>query len=223
MLRIVLTRKFTKLKKEYLTNEQVSTCETNPLKQQNIYSNDLKNWNVKQGVSVLGVHLVREHANAPKFCGANSPDHSSIPSLMIIDGGKGHLSVVQKIMTEFDLKIPFVCISKGSDRNAGCEQFHMPGKEAFTIDKNLPVMKYLQILRDEAHNFAIKNHRLRRKAIKVSSLDDIDSIGLIRKKALLHYFGSYKAVCNATIDELSKVNGISQTLAKNIFTSLHNK
>ncbi|WP_341758381.1 excinuclease ABC subunit UvrC [Candidatus Tisiphia endosymbiont of Ditula angustiorana] len=148
----------------------------------------------------------------------------SIVSLMIIDGGKGHLSVVQKIMAEFDLAIPFVCMSKGPDRNAGCEQFHMPSQEAFTIDKNLPVMKYLQILRDEAHNFAIKNHRLRRsKAIKVSSLDDINSVGLIRKKALLHYFGSYKAICDATIEELSKVKGISQTLAKHIFTSLHNK
>ncbi|WP_367364071.1 excinuclease ABC subunit UvrC [Candidatus Tisiphia endosymbiont of Nedyus quadrimaculatus] len=148
----------------------------------------------------------------------------SIVSLMIIDGGKGHLSVVQKIMVEFGLAIPFVCMSKGPDRNAGCEQFHMPGKESFTINKNLPVMKYLQILRDEAHNFAIKNHRLRRsKAIKVSSLDDINSVGLIRKKALLHYFGSYKAICDATIEELSKVKGISQTLAKHIFTSLHNK
>ncbi|WP_341756460.1 MULTISPECIES: excinuclease ABC subunit UvrC [unclassified Candidatus Tisiphia] len=153
----------------------------------------------------------------------NSSKHLSIPSLMIIDGGKGHLSVVQKIMKEFDLKIPFVCMSKGPDRNAGCEQFHIPSKETFTIDKNLPIMKYLQILRDEAHNFAIRNHRLRRsKAIKVSSLDAISSIGVIRKKALLHYFGSYKAICDATIDELSKVNGISQTLAKNIFTSLHN-
>ncbi len=148
----------------------------------------------------------------------------SIVSLMIIDGGKGHLSVVQKTMAEFDLAIPFVCMSKGPDRNAGCEQFHMPGKESFTLDKNLPIMKYLQILRDEAHNFAIKNHRLRRsKAIKVSSLDDINSVGLIRKKALLHYFGSYKAICDATIEELSKVKGISKTLAKHIFTSLHNK
>ncbi|WP_341747786.1 excinuclease ABC subunit UvrC [Candidatus Tisiphia endosymbiont of Dascillus cervinus] len=148
----------------------------------------------------------------------------SIVSLMIIDGGKGHLSVVQKIMAEFGLAIPFVCMSKGPDRNAGCEQFHMPSKEAFTINKNLPVMKYLQILRDEAHNFAIKNHRLRRsKAIKVSSLDDINSVGLIRKKALLHYFGSYKTICDATIEELSKVKGISKTLAKHIFTSLHNK
>jgi len=147
-----------------------------------------------------------------------------IPSLMIIDGGKGHLSIVKKIMADFALAIPFVCMSKGPNRNAGCEQFHIINQEIFTLDKSLPVMKYLQILRDEAHNFAIKNHRFRRsKAIKISSLDSISAIGTVRKKALLHYFGSYKAICDATINELSKVQGISQTIAKSIFESLHHQ
>ena len=145
-----------------------------------------------------------------------------LPSLMIIDGGKGHLGIVKEVMDKFEMNIPFVCMSKGVDRNAGLEQFHMVGKEVFTIDKNLSVMKYLQILRDEAHNFAIKNHRLgRSRAIKLSSLDDIEGIGETRKKALLHYFGSYKAVCDATIDELVKVNGISKSLAEMIFRTLH--
>jgi len=145
-----------------------------------------------------------------------------LPSLMIIDGGRGHLGVVKEVMDKFEMNIPFVCMSKGPERNAGLEQFHMVGKEAFTIDKNLSVMKYLQILRDEAHNFAIKNHRLgRSRAIKLSSLDDIEGIGETRKKALLHYFGSYKAVCDATIDELAKVNGISKSLAEMIFRTLH--
>lgn len=145
-----------------------------------------------------------------------------VPSLMIIDGGKGHLAVVKKVMAEFDLDIPFVCMSKGPDRNAGYEQFHMIDKDPFTLDKNLPLMKYLQILRDEAHNYAIKNHRLKRsRAIKISSLDDISSIGEVRRKALLHYFGSYKAVCEATIDELLKVNGINQKIAKIIFDTIH--
>ncbi|MCC8417218.1 MAG: excinuclease ABC subunit UvrC [Rickettsia endosymbiont of Bryobia graminum] len=151
----------------------------------------------------------------------NEPNKT--PSLMIIDGGKGHLSIVQKIMKVFSLNIPFVCMSKGPDRNGGLEQFHMTERETFTLDKNLPIMKYLQILRDEAHNFAIKNHRLRRsKAIKFSSLDDIDSIGAARKKALLHYFGSYKAICDASIDELAKVQGISKNLATTIYNSLRN-
>ncbi len=147
-----------------------------------------------------------------------------LPSLMIIDGGKGHLRLVKEVMDKFEMNIPFVCMSKGVDRNAGLEQFHMTGKEVFTLDKNLPTMKYLQILRDEAHNFAIKNHRLgRSRAIKLSSLDDIEGIGETRKKALLHYFGSYKAVCDATIDELTKVNGINKSLADMIFNALHKK
>ncbi|BBJ31875.1 UvrABC system protein C [Rickettsia asiatica] len=145
-----------------------------------------------------------------------------LPNLMIIDGGRGHLGIVKEVMDKFEMNIPFVCMSKGVDRNAGLEQFHMTGKEVFTLDKNLPIMKYLQILRDEAHNFAIKNHRLgRSRAIKISSLDDIEGIGETRKKALLHYFGSYKAVCDATIDELAKVNGISKSLAEMIFRTLH--
>ncbi|ABV84987.1 Excinuclease ABC subunit C [Rickettsia massiliae MTU5] len=147
-----------------------------------------------------------------------------LPSLMIIDGGKGHLGVVKEVMDKLEMNIPFVCMSKGVDRNAGLEQFHVIGKEVFTLDKNLPVMKYLQILRDEAHNFAIKNHRLgRSRAIKISSLDDIEGVGATRKKALLHYFGSYKAVCDATIDELAKVNGINKSLAEMIFNVLHRK
>ena len=144
-----------------------------------------------------------------------------LPSLMIIDGGKGHVGIVKEVMDKFEMNIPFVCLSKGVDRNNGLEQFHMTGKAVFTLDKNLPIMKYLQILRDEAHNFAIKNHRLgRSRAIKISSLDDIEGVGETRKKALLHYFGSYKAVCDATIDELVKVNGISKSLAEMIFRTL---
>ncbi|AFC69845.1 excinuclease ABC subunit C [Rickettsia amblyommatis] len=147
-----------------------------------------------------------------------------LPSLMIIDGGKGHLGVVKEVMDKFEMNIPFVCMLKGVERNAGLERFHVIGKEVFTLDKNLPVMKYLQILRDEAHNFAIKNHRLgRSRAIKISSLDDIEGVGETRKKALLHYFGSYKAVCDATIDELAKVNGINKSLAEMIFNVLHSK
>lgn len=145
-----------------------------------------------------------------------------LPSLMIIDGGKGHLGIVKEVMNKFAMNIPFVCMSKGIDRNAGHEQFHMIGRAVFTLDKNLPLMKYLQILRDEAHNFAIKNHRLgRSRAIKLSSLDEIEGIGETRKKALLHYFGSYKAVNDATAEELAKVKGISKSLAKMIFRTLH--
>lgn len=142
--------------------------------------------------------------------------------LMIIDGGKGHMSTVQEVMKQFGITIPFVCMSKGPERLAGREQFHMPGHDSFTLDQNKAVMKYLQILRDEAHNFAIKSHRLKRsRAIKISSLDSVPLIGEVRKKALLNYFGSYKAICEASVLDLSKVRGISKSTATIIFNALH--
>lgn len=144
-----------------------------------------------------------------------------LPDLMIIDGGTGHMNIVEQVLEKFSLSIPFVCMSKGVDRNSGREQFHRPNQEVFTLDKNLPVMKYLQILRDEAHNFAIKNHRKKRsKAIKISSLDNIPGIGEMRKKALLSYFGSFAAVSDATVDELTKVEGINKELAQIVYEAL---
>ena len=112
-------------------------------------------------------------------------------------------------------------MSKGVERNSGREQFHRPGHKTFTLDRNLGVMKYLQILRDEVHNFAIKSHRNKRtRAIKISSLDHIPGIGEARKKALLNYFGSFKSISDATTNELSKVDGISRELAKSIYELL---
>ena len=144
------------------------------------------------------------------------------PDLMIIDGGKGHMKIVSDVMNNLNMHIPFICMSKGAQRNSGCEQFHSLGKDTFTLDRNLSVMKYLQILRDEVHNFAIKSHRNKRSvAIKVSSLDKIPGIGEARKKALLNYFGSFKEITDATIKELTNIEGISKDLAKLIYDSLH--
>ena len=85
------------------------------------------------------------------------------PDLIIIDGGLGQLSSAQKIFSELNIKIPFVCMSKGKNRNAGEEYFHQINKESFTLEKNSPLMHYLQRLRDEAHRFAIMTHRKKRE------------------------------------------------------------
>lgn len=84
------------------------------------------------------------------------------PDFIIIDGGKTQLTAAQKIFDELNIDIPFVCMSKGENRNAGEEQFHQSGKESFTLPKTSPVMHYLQRLRDEAHRFAIMTHRKKR-------------------------------------------------------------
>lgn len=144
------------------------------------------------------------------------------PSLMIIDGGKGHFNVVESVMQELGVHIPFVCMAKGKDRNAGKEMFHYKDKEAFTIDSRSGLMKYLQIIRDEVHNFAIDRHRKKRsRSLKISELDNIESIGTERRKMLLNYFGSIEGIKNATIEEISQVRNISENIAKKIYDYFH--
>ena len=143
------------------------------------------------------------------------------PDLLLIDGGKGQLSTAIDVMTILGVDVPIVAIAKGPDRNAGREVFYLPSGEEMTFDRNKPLMKYLQILRDEAHRFAITTHRKKReRSMGVSSLDDVADIGPTRKKALLGYFGSVEAIKSASVDEIAKVPGISRSLAKVILDSL---
>lgn len=150
---------------------------------------------------------------------AGERDNTHWPDLLLIDGGKGQLSSVMDTLTELGIEdIAVVAISKGPDRNAGREQFHMPGRDSFTLPLNDAKLYYLQRLRDEAHRFAIGSHRTRRKkAISKSLLDDIVGIGAKRKKALLHHFGSAKAVSEAGIKELEAVDGVSKAIASSIY------
>ncbi len=98
-----------------------------------------------------------------------SKKHDGWPDFIIIDGGKPQLSAAQKIFGELKIKIPFVCMSKGEDRNAGEENFHQSGREFFTLPKHSPVMHYLQRLRDEAHRFAIMTHRKKRGKMMIEA------------------------------------------------------
>jgi excinuclease ABC subunit C len=146
-----------------------------------------------------------------------------IPDLVLIDGGAGQLSVATAVFEELGITdIPYVAIAKGPDRNAGREQFFIPGKAPFQLPENDPVLHALQRMRDEAHRFAIGAHRNKRsKAIQVSELDSIPSIGSIRKRALLHHFGSARAVGAASIEDIQKVTGISRTMATIIYQHFH--
>ncbi|PJK30558.1 excinuclease ABC subunit UvrC [Minwuia thermotolerans] len=142
------------------------------------------------------------------------------PDLLIIDGGKGQLGVAEAVLEELALKdeVAVVSIAKGVDRNAGREEFHVPGKTPFRLPERDPVLYYLQRLRDEAHRFAIGTHRARRsKQIGQSPLDEIEGIGPKRKKALLLKFGSAKGVARAGLADLERVDGISGAMAKQIY------
>lgn len=153
------------------------------------------------------------------------PDRQSgtWPDLLLIDGGVGQLSAVSEVLADLAVDdLPVVGISKGPDRDAGHERFHIRGRQSFMMKPNDPVLYYLQRLRDEAHRFAIGSHRTRRsKGITQSQLDDIPGVGGMRKRALLHHFGSGRAVGEAGLADLETVNGISRPLAKKIYEHFH--
>ncbi len=154
----------------------------------------------------------------------NKLNDAQYPDLLLIDGGKGHLSTAVSVLKELNLydKIPVVCIAKGKERNAGRERFFMDKKSEFTLPKGDKLLSYLQVIRDEAHRFAITSHRNKRsKQLTNSILDQIDSIGKKRKLDLLKFFGSVDMLKEATINEICKVPGINKKTAQIIFNFLH--
>jgi len=145
-----------------------------------------------------------------------------IPDLVIIDGGKGQYSIGRKILDEYGFHdIPIIAIAKGKSRNKGDETFFHK-TNAIKLSKREPLLFFLQRLRDEAHRFAISSHRMKRKkSLTKSLLDQINGIGRTRKRALLNYFGSAKAVESASFDDLKRVEGIETSVAKKIHDFFH--
>jgi excinuclease ABC subunit C len=145
-------------------------------------------------------------------------DEEHWPDLVLIDGGQGQVEAARQVLTELGLEdIATVGIAKGPDRDAGRERFFVPGKPPFSLEPRDPVLYFLQRLRDEAHRFAIGTHRTRRAAsIMRSALDEVPGIGSGRKRALLHHFGSARAVAAATLEDIKAVPGISDALARKI-------
>ncbi|MBK8837361.1 MAG: excinuclease ABC subunit UvrC [Hyphomonadaceae bacterium] len=155
---------------------------------------------------------------------ARRPD--AWPDLVLIDGGLGQLSAAKDAIEALGFApgvLNLVAIAKGPDRNAGREQFFRPGRAPFQLPPNDPALYYLQRLRDEAHRWAIGAHRAKRSAALVGQnpLDEITGVGVRRKKALLHKFGSAKGVSRATVTDLQTVEGVNEALAKRIHDFFH--
>lgn len=149
----------------------------------------------------------------------------SWPDLLLIDGGSGQVSAVAEILKDYGVEdIAMVGVAKGVDRDHGKEEFHVRGKRPFALQRNDPVLYFVQRLRDEAHRFAIGTHRAKRsKSIASSPLDEIDGVGAARKRALLAHFGSAKAVSRANLADLKAVEGVSAAMAEKIYGFFHEK
>jgi excinuclease ABC subunit C len=145
------------------------------------------------------------------------------PDLVLLDGGRGQLNVAGEVLADLGLEdLVVTAIAKGPDRDAGRERLFLPGRDPLLLPPRDPVLYFLQRLRDEAHRFAIGTHRSGRSKDRLrSALDDIAGIGAKRKKALLHHFGSARAVGRAGLADLEAVEGISKAVARRIYDHFH--
>ncbi len=145
------------------------------------------------------------------------------PDLILIDGGQGQFDAANDILSELAVQgVAVAAIAKGADRNAGRETFFVADRPPFRLSPRDPALYFVQRLRDEAHRFAIGTHRARRKKeFTKSPLDEIAGIGPARKRALLHAFGTAKAISKAALSDLEKVSGINAATARLVYDFFH--
>lgn len=140
------------------------------------------------------------------------------PNLIVIDGGKGQLGMAVDVLNEYRLThIPIIGLAKEF------EEIYVPNSSfPIIIPKNNEALYLLQQVRDESHRFAVTYHRkLRSKKIEESPLDNISGIGKKRKIELLRHFNDLEAIKNASVEELSKVNGMNEKVALNVYEYFH--
>lgn len=143
----------------------------------------------------------------------------SPPDLFLVDGGRGHLNAVKRVIDRcgFADKVEVVSIAK-EDQNRGGDRVYIPGrKNPLPLDQGHPVLLLLMRIRDEAHRRAVTHHRkLRSRELRSSDLDRITGLGPRRKDILLRYFGNMDCLSRAGAEELESVPGIGSALAKEI-------
>lgn len=147
----------------------------------------------------------------------------NLPSLLLLDGGKGQLSLAIDVINHLSLAdtIDLVAIAKEKEQEG--EKLFRPGrKNPINLPRHSPALLFLMRIRDEAHRFGITHHRkLRRKSTLASELDELQGIGKQRKHLLLRTFGSLSKLKLASPSELTGVPGIGAVLAKSIYQQLH--
>jgi excinuclease ABC subunit C len=139
------------------------------------------------------------------------------PALVVVDGGRGQLSVATTVLADTGLRIPAIGLAKR------LEEVYVPDRpDPLSIPRGSEALFVLQHIRDEAHRFAVSYHRQKRaRRALASPLDDVTGVGPARKKALLKRFGSLAKLARATRDEIASTPGIGPELAGAIHERLH--